>query len=133
MTVALRLCCCLALIAAAMALPCTVCAQFEMLPSDENTYVVHADLRGLRCVEGVGTATSCAVPDPTTDEGGYPWTKVQCRKGDRSVGTFAWSLDEHRSVAIFEAPAALSFSPTYRTINVRLGRTCLSIDKAKTP
>ena len=44
-------------------------AQFEILPADENTYVVHADVRNLQCVQNIGGADECAVPDPTTDEG----------------------------------------------------------------
>ena len=95
------------------------------VPADHNTYVVHHDLRGLRCVKGVGTPTQCAVENQAADEGGYPWTKVKCKPGDQSVHTFAWSLSNNQAVYIFEAPPALiSGAKTYK-INVRLGRTCM--------
>lgn len=101
------------------------------LPKDENTYIVTYNLRGLQCVKDVGTATQCAVTNPSADEGGYPWTKVQCRPGDASVSTFAWSLDYNKPMGIFEAPTQLiTYSNTY-PINVRLGRVCMKKPSAK--
>ena len=95
------------------------------VPADHNTYIVTYDLRGLRCVKGVGTPSQCAVENQAADEGGYPWTKVKCKPGDKTVNRFAWSLDNNEAMGIFEAPPALiSDAKTYK-INVRLGRTCL--------
>lgn len=99
------------------------------LPADENTYVVTYDLRGLECVQDVGGVDGCAVTNQAADEGGYPWTKVNCRPGDVSVDTFAWSLDNNKPMNIFEAPASLIVSAKLYKINVRLGRTCM---KSKT-
>ncbi len=105
--------------------------EFQV-PSDHNTYVVHYDMRGLRCVKGVGTPTQCAVENQAADEGGYPWTKVKCKPGDQSVHTFAWSLSNNQAVNIFEAPPALiSGAKTYK-INVRLGRTCMKASSGTT-
>jgi hypothetical protein len=95
------------------------------VPSDNNTYVVTYDLHGLRCVQGVGTPTQCAVENQAADEGGYPWTKVKCKPGDQSVHTFAWSLSNNQAVGIFEAPPALISSAKIYRIDVRLGRTCM--------
>lgn len=97
---------------------------FKLLPTEKNTYNVTFDLRGLLCVKDVGTPTQCGVPNQSADEGGYPWTKVKCRKGDRSVSTFAWSLDQNRPMGIFEAPPALVTGAQTYTVNVRLGRVC---------
>ena len=105
-------------------------AQFEILPAEHNTYTVTFDLHNLECVKNVGTAGQCAVTNQSADEGGYPWTKVKCRAGDRSVTTFAWSLKENRPVSIFEAPPALSTSPNLYPMDVRLGRTCMKVSGA---
>ncbi|MFA4873783.1 MAG: hypothetical protein WC956_03225 [bacterium] len=99
---------------------------FQTLPTIKNTYVVTYDLRGIPCVQGVGTPTRCAVTYQSADEGGYPWTKVKCRTGDRSVSTFAWSLDSNSAMAIFEAPPAMITGAKTYAMNVRLGRVCLN-------
>ena len=100
-------------------------AQFEVESVESDTYLVTHDLKGLECVKDVGTPGECAVPYPSADEGGYPWTTVKCRAGDTSVSTSAWSMGSNRPVRIFEAPAALSYAPKTYAIDVRLSRKCM--------
>jgi hypothetical protein len=117
-----------ALIAACLVFSTAALAQvgdFQMAPTDENTYLVTYDLSNLECVSDVGTAYQCAVTNQAADEGGYPWTKVKCRRGDISVNTFAWSHDNNRPLIIFEAPPALASSPNTYKVNVRLSRVCM--------
>ena len=119
---------CLAFIVAGHLFSASAQAQmddFQMMPAEHNTYVVTYTLRGLKCVQGVGTATQCGVTNPSADEGGYPWTKVKCRPSDASVSTFAWSLDLNQPMGIFEAPPSISTSAETYTVNVRLGRVCM--------
>jgi len=99
------------------------------LPADENTYVVTYNLRGLTCVQDVGTPTQCAVPNQAADEGGYPWTKVKCKQGDVGISNFAWSLDNNQPMGIFEAPPSLVTSAKTYSVNVRLGRVCMRSGK----
>jgi len=90
-----------------------------------KTYDVTHELRGLKCVKGVGSANRCAVSNQDADEGGYPWTFVKCRPGDEAIRSFAWSLKDNSLVYIFEAPPALVTGAEYYTMDVRLGRTCM--------
>ena len=99
------------------------------VPDTKNTYVVTHDIRGLQCVKGVGGPSQCAIANESADEGGYPWTEVKCRMGDKTVNRFAWSLDRNERVGIFEAPTALVSQAKFYKINVRLGRTCVKRDK----
>ena len=125
---------CITLIVAGFGIASDSFAQgggFQM-PADHNTYVVTYDLRGLRCVKGVGTPSQCAVENQAADEGGYPWTKVKCKPGDKTVNKFAWSLDNNEAMGIFEAPTALLSDAKTYTINVRFGRTCLKSKPGKT-
>lgn len=105
--------------------------DFQMMPADENTYVVTYNLHGLQCVKDVGTPTQCAVTNQAADEGGYPWTKVKCRPGDISVSTFAWSLDLNQPMGIFEAPAPLIPSANTYNVSARLGRVCMKSGSGK--
>ena len=95
-----------------------------MAPAVKNSYVVIADVRGLRCVANVGSANGCAVPSLATAEGGALWDRVKCRPGDSSVNTFSRSIDGRKAISIFEAPPALSFSAEMHSIDVQLGRVC---------
>ena len=97
---------------------------FQILPTIDNTYVVTHDLRGLLCLADVGTQNSCAIIRPEGNST-YPWDKVQCKRSDPSVSTFAWSLDNNRAVSIFDAPPALTMGAKTYGINVRLGRVCM--------
>jgi len=117
----------MAIIGAGSIFATAVLAQAEniQMPANENTYIVTYDLRGLQCVQDVGTPDHCAVTNQSADEGGYPWTKVKCKSGDIGVTTFAWSLDDNRPMYIFEAPPALISNAKTYTVNVRLGRTCM--------
>lgn len=98
---------------------------FQYAPSPDNTYIVTYDLRGLQCVNGASTPDQCAVPNQDADEGGYPWTKVKCGKGDRSVHVFAWSIDRNQALGVFEAPPQLIPSASTYKVNARIGRVCL--------
>lgn len=104
---------------------------FQFQPTVKNTYVVTYDLRKLLCVKEVGSANSCAVTNRDADEGGYPWTLVKCRGGDKTVNTFARSLDNDAAVSIFEAPPSLTSAVAMRPLNVRLGRVCLKASSVK--
>jgi len=115
---------------------CCVCSSAAIaqedgfqVPDTTNTYVVTHDIKGLQCVKGVGGPSQCAIANESADEGGYPWTTVKCRMGDKSVNRFAWSLDRNERVGIFEAPTALVSQAKFYKINVRLGRTCLKRGK----
>jgi len=99
------------------------------VPDEKNTYVVTHNLKGLECVKGVGGPAQCAVANDSADEGGYPWTLVKCRMGDKSVNRFAWSLDRNENIKIFEAPTALVSQAKLYKINVRLGRKCMKRGK----
>jgi len=98
---------------------------FTLLPTQKNTYVVTRNLRGLKCVVGVGDKNSCAVIRGPSVGKDYPWDTLKCRSGDSSVGTYASYLDNKRQVYIFAAPPALMTSANTNTINVQLGRVCL--------
>jgi hypothetical protein len=102
--------------------------QFQV-PADKNTYIVTYNLRGLECVQDIGTPTQCAVANQSADEGGYPWTKVKCRGSDASISTFAWSLDLNQPMDIYEAPPSLTTSAKTSAVNVRLGRVCMRSGK----
>ncbi len=102
---------------------------FHLLPTVDNTYVVTHDLSGLRCVAGVGTESSCAVTKSTNYGNGYPWTLVPCRPGDQNLSTFAVLTDKKRPVTLFDAPPALIAKAKTYSIDVRLGRVCMSAGK----
>jgi hypothetical protein len=103
---------------------------FQISPTVTNTYIVTTDVRGLKCVVGVGSTDACAVVSQTADEGGAPWNRLKCRAGDSSVSTFAWSIDKNKAISVFEAPPALANGSQTRAINVRLGRVCMKANAA---
>ena len=119
------LCASLIAVASALLIPRAAAAQFEVQTVENDTYTASHVIKGLECVKDVGGPDECAVPYPSADEGGYPWTTVNCRAGDTSVSTSARSLGSGRPVRIFEAPAALSYAPKSYAIDVRLTRTCM--------
>lgn len=101
----------------------------SQVSNQKNTYIVTHDLKGLECVKGVGGSSQCAVANESADEGGYPWTLVKCRLGDKSMRRLAWSLDRNEKINIFEAPTALVSQAKLYKINVRLGRECMKRGK----
>ena len=119
------LCASLIAVASALLIPRAAAAQFEVQTVENDTYTASHVIKGLECVKDVGGPDECAVPYPSADEGGYPWTTVNCRSGDTRVSTSSWSLGSGRPIRIFEAPAALSYAPKSYSIDVRLVRTCM--------
>lgn len=123
-----------AIIAVGVLMLATITAHAQVgvpeVVGDPNTYTVSYTLDDLACVSGVGSPDECAVPNETANEGGYPWTLVKCKEGDATLSMSAWSLMRNAPLRIFEAPVALSQTPTKTdTEKVRLQKSCKRLTK----